>query len=59
MSAELSMHTCSKKMKMYAALYMHTCVEKKAFLSKDDLSILEWGEGMHLKQCTRPELTQP
>ena len=45
MSAELSMHTCSKKMKMYAALYMHTCVEKKAFLSKEDLYILEWGGG--------------
>ena len=46
-------------LKMYAALCMHTCAEKKAFLGKDDLTILEWGEEMHLKECTWPELTQP
>ena len=23
------------------------------------LTIVEWGEEIHLKECTRPELTQP
>ena len=59
MYAALSMHTCSEKTKMYTALCMHTCAEKKPFLGKGDLTIVEWGEEMYLKECTRPELTQP
>ena len=52
------MQACSEKTKMYAALCMHTCAEKKTFLGKDNLTLVEWGEGMHLKVCTRPELIQ-
>ena len=38
--------------------YSCTCVQKRAFLGKD-LTIVEWGEEKHLKECTWPELTQP
>ena len=55
----LAMHTCSEKMKMYAALFMHRCAKKRTFLDKDNLTTVEWGEEMHLKECTRLELTQP
>ena len=58
MYAALGMPTCLEKMKMYAALYMHTCAKKKTFLGKDDLTIVEWWEEMHLNERTRPELTQ-
>ena len=44
---------------MYAALCMHTCAEKKTFSGKDDLTIVEWGEEMYLKEYIRPDLTQP
>ena len=27
------------------------CTEKKTFLGKDHLTIVVWGEGMHLKEC--------
>ena len=36
-----------------------TCAEKTTSLGKDDLTIVEWGEELHLEECTRPELTQP
>ena len=39
---------------MYAVLCMHTCAEKKG---KDNLTIVKWGEEVHLKECTHPELT--
>ena len=35
------MQTCSEKTKMYAALCIHTCAEKKTFLGKDYLTIVE------------------
>ena len=37
----LSMHTCSEKAKLYAALCMHAGAEKKTFVGKDDLTIVE------------------
>ena len=33
---------------MYAALCMCTCAEKTTFFGKDDLTIVEWGEELHL-----------
>ena len=34
--------------KMYAALRMCTCAEKTTVFGKDDLTIVEWGEELHL-----------
>ena len=31
---------------------------KDKFPGKDDETIMEWGEELHLEECTRPELTQ-
>ena len=44
---------------MYAALCMQTYAQKKKFLGKDDLTIVEGWEEMYLKECTLPKLTQP
>ena len=33
---------------MYAALCMCTCAEKTTVFGKDDLTIVEWGEELHL-----------
>ena len=58
MYTALSLHTCSEKTKMYAelCLYVHMC-RKEDISGKDKLTIVEWGEERHLKECT--ELTQP
>ena len=34
---------------------MCTCAEKTVF-GNDDLTIVEWGEELHLEECTLPEL---
>ena len=53
MYAAFGMHTCSEKMKMHAALFMHMLAKKNTFVGKDDLTIVEWGEEMHLKELTQ------
>ena len=37
---------------MYAALCICTCAEKTIFLGKDDKTIVELGEELHLEECT-------
>ena len=41
MYVALSMPTFSERTKIYAAFCMHTCTEKKTFLGKDYLTIVE------------------
>ena len=43
---------------MYAALC--ACVQKgRHFEAKTTKPIVEWGEELHLQECTRPELIRP
>ena len=44
---------------MYAALCICICAKKTTFLGKDNKTIVELGEELHLEECTQPELTQP